>query len=349
MHIDQLDTPVVLIDLDKMESNIQRFQKYLDQHGVANIPHIKTHKIPEIAHMQIAAGAAGISCQKLGEAEIMVQAGIKDIFIPYNLMGQAKMERLAQLSKRANVSVAADSAYTVKELAQAGLLAQQEISVLIEFDSGKGRCGVRTPQDAADLAQTIARTSGLHFGGLMTYPNSAQTDDFVLAVKELLAGSGLEIERVSGGGTPVMWQVHHHNQLTEHRSGTYVYGDRTTIRDRSILLEECALTVKTTVVSRPTDERCFLDGGSKTFSSDTMGLTGHGLILEYPEAEINGFSEEHGHVDISRCATKPAIGERVTVIPNHCCVVSNLFDEVVGVRNDEVEVVWPVACRGRLL
>jgi len=348
MHIDQLDTPVAIIDLDKMESNIHRFQRYLDQHGIANHPHIKTHKIPEVAHLQIAAGAAGISCQKLGEAEVMVQAGIKNIFIPYNLMGAAKMERLAHLSKRANISVAADSEYTVKALSQAGQQANQEISVLIEFDSGKGRCGVRRPDQATDLARLIARTPGLHFGGLMTYPNSEQTDSFVSVVKEQLADHGLDVERVSGGGTPVMWQVHNHPQITEHRAGTYVYGDRTTIRDKSIHLEECALTVITTVVSRPTEDACFLDGGSKTFSSDTMGLEGHGLILEYPEAQIRGFSEEHGHVDISHCIDKPEVGERVTVIPNHCCVVSNLFEEVVGVRNGEVEVVWPVACRGRL-
>jgi D-serine deaminase-like pyridoxal phosphate-dependent protein len=143
-----------------------------------------------------------------------------------------------------------------------------------------------------------------------------------------------------------MWQAHQHVYVTEYRAGMYIYGDRYTLRSGAMQLEQVAFSVITTVVSRPTPERGILDAGSKTFSSDLMGLEGYGLILEYPQARIYHLSEEHGHVDFTDCPEKPAIGERVTVIPNHCCSVTNLFDQVVAVRDRQVETVWQVAARG---
>jgi D-serine deaminase-like pyridoxal phosphate-dependent protein len=182
----------------------------------------------------------------------------------------------------------------------------------------------------------------------MTYPSNQNTDDFARETKALLKSAGLEVERVSGGSTPTMWQAHTHPEVNEHRAGMYIYGDRYTIKSGALTPDDCALKVITTVVSRPTADRGILDGGSKTFSSDLLGLEGHGLILEYPDAVYYGQSEEHGHVDFSQCARKPQIGERVTIIPNHCCVVSNLMNQMVGVRGDKVEVIWPVAARGAL-
>lgn len=346
MKVEALETPVVIIDLDLMEANITRAQAYLDQHGIKGRPHIKTHKIPAIAKMQLAAGAVGITCQKLSEAEVMVDAGLTDIFIPYNLVGEQKLVRLAALMRRATVSVTADSLFTVQGLAKAAQMAERELAVLVEFDSGAQRCGVQTPAEAAELALAISAAPGLRFAGLMTYPTSAQTDPFVRETRALLAGEGLEIGIVSGGGTNVLWQAHEHPEVTEHRAGMYLFGDRMAIKAGGVRLEECAFQIITTVVSRPTADRGILDGGSKTFTSDKPGLEGYGLILEYPEAVIYALSEEHGHVDFARCAQKPVIGERVTVIPNHCCVVTNLFDELVGVRKGVVEEVWPVAARG---
>jgi len=348
MDVNQLETPAAVVDLDRLEANITKLQGYLDQHGIANRPHVKTHKIPEIAHMQLRAGAVGITCQKLGEAEVMAQAGIGDIFLPYNMIGEARLERLTRLARRANLSVTADSAFTVTGLSAAVGRAGLELPVLVEFDTGLGRCGVQSPHEAAELARTIARSPGLRFGGLMTYPNNEHTDGFVQATGVLLQGDGLALERVSGGGTGCMWQAHTHPEITEHRAGMYLYGDRNTMRSGAMTLEDCSFRVMCTVVSRPTAERGILDGGSKTFSSDLLGLEGHGHILEYPEARFYGLSEEHGHVDFSACRRRPEIGERVTVIPNHCCMVSNLFNEVVGVRQNQVEVIWPVAARGTL-
>lgn len=347
MQINKLDTPVAIVDLDKLAANIARFQHYLDEHGIANRPHIKTHKIPEIAHMQLKAGAIGITCQKIGEAEVMAQAGIGDIFLPYNIIGESKLERLMRLARRVKLSVTADSAFTLRGLSEAAQREGLELETLVEFDSGGGRCGVQSPQEAADLARTIARSPGLRFGGLMTYPSNQNTDGFARETKALLAGE-LAVERVSGGSTPGMWQAHTHPEVNEHRAGMYIYGDRYTVKSGAMAVEDCSLKVITTVVSRPTADRGILDGGSKTFSSDLLGLEGHGLILEYPEALFYGQSEEHGHVDFSKCARKPEIGERVTLIPNHCCVVSNLFNQMVGVRGNQVEVIWPVAARGAL-
>ncbi len=182
----------------------------------------------------------------------------------------------------------------------------------------------------------------------MTYPANEHTDGFVQQVKATLAEHGIPLNCVSVGGTAAMWQVHTHPEITEYRAGMYVYGDRSMLKSGAMQLEDCALKVITTVVSRPTPDRGILDGGSKTFSSDLLGLDGHGLILEYPDAHFYALSEEHGHVDFSACEHKPQIGERVTVIPNHCCVVSNLFNQMVGVRNGTVETVWNVAARGML-
>ena len=354
MNINQLETPVAIVDLDQLEANITKLQRYLDEHRIAHRPHIKTHKIPEIAHMQMRAGAVGITCQKVGEAEVMADAGMRDIFIPYNIIGEAKLGRLMHLARRVTLSVTADSAFTVRGYSAA---AQREgadwnnpteLPVLVEFDTGMGRCGVQSPREAAELAHLITQSPGLRFGGLMTHPNNAHSDRFVRQARALLKTDGIAVERVSYGGTPTMWQAHTHSEVTEYRAGTYVYGDRATIESGAMSLDDCAFQVITTVVSRPTADRGILDGGSKTFSSDLSGLKGHGLILEYPNAHFYSMSEEHGHVDFSKCPRKPEIGERVTVIPNHCCVVSNLFNQIVAVRQHQVEATWPVAARGTL-
>lgn len=349
MKIGELETPIAVVDLKRLAANIQRLQRYLDGHGIANRPHIKTHKVPEIARMQMDAGAVGITCQKISEAEVFADAaGFDDIFVPYNIVGEAKLARLMRLAQRARISVTADSAFTVKGYASAAEAAGTTLRVLVEFDTGAHRCGVQSPHEAAGLAKLITDSSVLQFGGLMTFPHNARSDEFVLATKALLKGIGIDVPCVSYGGTPTMWEAHTRSELTEYRAGTYVYGDRSILKSEAMTLDQIAFKVITTVVSRPTEVRGVLDGGSKTFSSDLLGLEGHGLILEYPEAQFYAMSEEHGHVDFGACLHKPGIGERVTVIPNHVCPVSNLFEAVVGVQDGEVEVVWPVAARGKL-
>jgi len=348
MHIDELETPVLVVDLDILEANITRLQTYLGEHGIANRPHIKTHKIPAIAQMQIDAGAIGITCQKIGEAEVMADAGIQDIFLPYNIIGESKLEKLMALGKRVNLSVTTDSEFVARGLSDAAKSAGLDLTVLVECDLGMGRCGAQSPTEAAELARIIHKLPNLHFGGLMTYPNSAGLDDFVNATRSQLAGDKVEIERVSGGGTAVMWFAHTHSTLTEHRAGMYVYGDRLTLRSGAVTLDTCSLRVLTTVISRPTPDRGIIDAGSKSLAMDLYGLENYGYICEYPKAKIYNLSEEHGHVDFSACERKPEIGERLSIIPNHCCVVTNLFDEVVAKRNDQVELTWQVFARGKV-
>ena len=284
MRIDELETPVPVVDIDRLEANISRLQTYLNEHGIANRPHIKTHKIPAIALMQMNAGAVGITCQKISEAEVMAEAGFNDIFIPYNIIGESKLNRLNALAARVRVSVTADSAYVIGGLSDAAQRAGLTMNVLIECDTGAHRCGVQSPQEAAELARLIKQLPNLHFGGLMTYPTGEQTDNFVRETRVRLTDDDLQIERVSGGGTPTMWQVHTHPEVTEHRAGIYVYGDRLTLRSGAVSLDTCALKVYTTVVSRPTTKRGILDAGSKSLSSDLHGLEGYGYICDYTDA-----------------------------------------------------------------
>jgi len=350
VRIDKLDTPAVLIDLDVAERNLRRFQTYLDDHGIANRPHIKTHKIPALAKWQVALGAKGICCQKLGEAEVMADAGLDDIFVPYNLIGRAKLERALAMARRVQLSVACDNADVAEGLSSTFARAGMELPVVVECDTGMGRCGVQTPQEALRLAQAVDRLPGLRFDGIMTYPPRGQVEHvskFLQATQDLLAGAGLDPRVVSGGGTPDMWRAHEIQGVTEHRAGTYIFNDRASVAAGAATLADCAMTILATVVSRPTADRAVIDGGSKTFSSDRAG-EGYGHFLEYPEAVLHNFSEEHGWVDLSKCARRPRVGERVRVVPNHTCVVSNLHDRMIGVRGDRVEATWDVTARGKL-
>lgn len=346
-----IDTPAVLIDLDRVEANLARAQAYADAKGIALRPHIKTHKLPRFAKRALEMGAAGITVQKLGEAEVFADAGIADIFLPYNIIGPAKLARLKALAGRITIAVTADSAETVSGLSQAFADAPSPLTVLVECDTGMGRCGVQSPAAALTLARGIAGSPGLVFGGLMTYPAAgavAANARWLAEAKALLTAEGLAPAIVSNGGTPDLWRAHEVAAATEHRPGTYIYMDRYQVEKGVGGLEDCALTVLATVVSRPTPDRAIIDAGSKALSSDTLGLSGFGLIAAYPEAIITSLSEEHGIIDLSASADKPAIGELVRIIPNHACVVSNLFDTVHLISGDgDLETV-PVAARGRV-
>jgi D-serine deaminase-like pyridoxal phosphate-dependent protein len=344
-------TPALVIDMDRVERNIARIQKVCDAAGVNNRPHIKTHKSPLIAKMQIAAGAKGITCQKLGEAEIMADAGIDDILISYNLIGDEKMARLAALQAKAKITVAADSAFVIEGLKDAPAISGIPLHVVIECDTGRKRAGVETPADAIELARLIKATDGLVFAGFMLYPLENGWPDAQKFFDEALAGVrilGLEPTIVSTGGTPNLNNVGKLKGATEHRFGTYIYNDRMQVAAGSATWDDCALNVYSTVVSRAGPDRGILDAGSKTLTSDTGGLDGHGLILEHPEGKIAKFAEEHGFLDLTRSNTRPNIGDVVRIVPNHVCVVVNMVDEVVMVRGDEVIGVLPVAARGLL-
>ncbi|MVT66797.1 D-TA family PLP-dependent enzyme [Bradyrhizobium pachyrhizi] len=344
-------TPCAVIDMDRVERNIARIQKACDEAGVANRPHIKTHKNPMLAQLQIKAGAKGITCQKLGEAEIMADSGIDNILISYNLLGDEKMARLGALQGKANVTVAADNSIVVGDLPKAAAASGRPLSVVVECDTGRKRAGVETPAEAIALAREIAASKGLSFAGFMLYPTETGWADAQKFYDEALAGvraHGLDATIVSTGGTPNLKNLGKLKGGTEHRFGTYIYNDRMQVAAGVATWDDCALHIYSTVVSRAGPERGILDAGSKTLTSDTGGLEGHGLILEHPEARIARFAEEHGFLDLSRSNTRPNVGDVVRIVPNHVCVVVNMMDEVVMVRGDEIIGALPVTARGKL-
>jgi len=349
----EFGTPAVVVDLDVLECNIARVQAICDAAGVANRPHVKTHKSPMIAHMQVKAGARGITCQKLGEAEVFAEAGLDDILISYNVLGAEKEARIAALLGRTPVklTVAADNPVTVESLSRAGTAAGRPVEVVVECDTGRKRAGVETPGEAIALAAKIAASEGLAFAGFLLYPPEGRWPETQGFFDEAAAGVraiGLEPRIVSTGGTPNLKNVGRLAGATEHRPGTYVYNDRMQLAAGVAALEDVALTVVSTVVSRAGAERGILDAGSKTLTSDTGGLDGHGLILEYPQARIAQFSEEHGFLDLSRTNERPQVGEVVRVVPNHVCVVVNMVDEIVLTRAGRISGTLDVAARGRL-
>ena len=344
-------TPAAVIDMDRVEHNIARVQAACDAAGVANRPHIKTHKSPMLAKLQIAAGAQGITCQKLGEAEVMADAGIDDILISYNLLGDEKMARLGALQAKANMTVAADNGVVVADLPKASAASGRPLSVVVECDTGRKRAGVETPAEAIALAREIAASKGLQFAGFMLYPTETGWADAQKFYDEALAGVralGLDATMVSTGGSPNLKNLGKLKGATEHRPGTYIYNDRMQVAAGVAGWDDCALNIYSTVVSRAGPERGILDAGSKTLTTDTGGLDGHGLILEHPEAKIAKFAEEHGFLDLSRSNTRPNVGDVVRIVPNHVCVVVNMMDEVVMVRGEEILGTLPVAARGKL-
>ena len=347
--LSDLDTPAVTVHLDVMESNIKRVHGHLAKHGIGNRPHIKTHKIPAIGRMQMQAGAVGITCQKLGEVEVFTDAGIADdVLLTFNVLGREKTDRLMALSRRLKrLAVVFDNEVVARGLSEAAVRHQGEVPFLIECDTGFGRNGVQTPEAAFELARTAMKLPGLRFDGLMTFPNREPgTREFFTRALELFTQAGIAVPVVSGGGTPAIFGAQDFPMLTEHRAGTYIYNDVMVVASGTATWDDCAMRVRATVVSRPTEARAVIDAGTKVLTSDQYTVKGYGHLMEYPEAVVTGLSEEHGIVDFSACRERPKIGDVVSVVPNHCCVVSNMVDEVYGVRNGAVEVVWPVAARG---
>jgi D-serine deaminase-like pyridoxal phosphate-dependent protein len=340
MKTNDLETPVPVVDIDIVRRNIRRLQDYCDAHRIELRPHIKTHKLPLFAHEQLRAGAVGITVQKLGEAEAMAQTGITDILLTYNLIGQAKAERLADLTNFALMTVAIDNKNALESVALAAQRAASPIGLLIEFESGGNRQGVQTPEQALELAKSAVKYSNIEFKGLITYPTTSETTEFLGDALPLFRHAGIDVRIISGGGTQPAFLTHKlAPAVTEMRAGTYIYNDRMMIVAGAAACEECAFTILATVVSRPTGDRAIIDAGSKTLSSDLLPSkpeNGYGLLPDYPDATIARLSEEHGVLDLAHSAEKPEIGERVRIIPNHVCVVTNLHDHIYLHRNGEV-------------
>jgi D-serine deaminase-like pyridoxal phosphate-dependent protein len=312
---------------------------------------MKTHKIPAIGKMQIAAGAVGLTCQKLGEVEVFLDAGVvDDILLTFNIVGTKKTDRLMELSSRAKrLAVVADNETVVRGLSEAGVRHSRDVPILIECDTGFGRNGVQSPQAARELGRLAMNLPRIRFEGLMTFPNKAPaTGEFLSRTIELFEADGIPVPVVSGGGTPALLTVKDFPMVTEHRAGTYVYNDVMMMSSGFATLDDCAMHVHATVVSVPTENRAIVDAGSKVLTREQYFVKDFGQVVEYPGAVVGNVSEEHGMLNLSRSANKPKVGEVISIIPNHCCVVSNMVDEVHGVRDGNVAVTWPVAARGKV-
>ena len=363
MHISELETPAVIVDLDVMERNLSHVADYCRTHQLLLRPHTKTHKIPELAKRQIASGATGITVAKVGEAEVMLDAGLDDILIAYPIVGIDKTTRLARIAERAKVRVCVDSEEAARGISESATKHGTKIGILIEMDVGFGRCGLSNESDLVTLAQKITDLPSLEFKGLMFFPGHfgvgpeerASLRDKVNEFLERTIGAferaGVPLDVVSGGSTPTAYEGGLFTGVNEVRPGTYIFNDRNTVAVSAASLSDCALSVVVTVVSTAVPGRAVVDGGSKTFSYDRFhggDGRGFGIIREDPEAELERFSEEHGHLNIGSSERSYRVGDRLSIIPNHVCTTVNMHDEIYGVRGEQVEKVWRVAARGKV-
>lgn len=363
MFIADLETPAVVVDLDVMERNLSRMAEYCRSHKLRLRPHTKSHKIPELARRQLAHAAQGITVAKIGEAEVMFDAGITDILIAYPIIGTGKAEKLGELATRANITVSLDSVEVAQAISAEAKEKDVRIGILVELDVGFHRCGVTTEDEVVAIARSVADLPGLEFKGLMFFPGHLQVpekeraelrvavNDFLQRSLARLEDAGLPVEIVSGGSTPTAREGHLFTGVNEIRPGMYIFNDRNMLGVGVATLEDCALSVITTVVSTSVPGRAIVDAGSKTLSSDTHQVVdgkGFGMIKEDVHAEVERLSEEHGNLNISRSTRHYRVGERLAIIPNHVCSTVNMHNRIYGVRGDQVESVWEVAGRGRV-
>ena len=360
-HADDIDTPALVVDLEAFERTLDLMANAVRSAAIALRPHGKAHKCPAIAFEQIQRGAIGICCQKVGEAEAFVEAGVKDVLVTNEIVGRAKLARLAAMAKKATVAVLADNADVVREIGIAAVAAGVTITVLVEVDVGAKRCGVGPGAPAAALALAIARAPGLTFGGIHAYQGGAQhlrepearraaIESAVALVREsksAIEAAGLECVTVTGAGTGT-WQHERDSGIyTELQPGSYVFMDvdyqKNALAPDQHHFEQ-SLFVLATVMSAPAGDRAVVDAGLKSLAVDS------GLPQVYGARGLTFVkaTDEHGVIAVAADAQPLSIGDRLWLVPGHCDPTVNLYDWIVGVRGNRVEAVWPVAARGAL-
>lgn len=358
-----LPTPCLLVDLDRLEANIQRMAVLARRQGVALRPHAKTHKSPAIARLQLAAGAVGITVAKVAEAEVFAAAGVTDLFIAYPVIGADKAARVANLVRQGcRVTVGVESEAGARGLAAAALAAGVTIPVRVEVNTGLDRCGV-APAAAAGLARLVLGLPGLALDGIFTFrgasfPGAAgrspaelgrEEGEVMAALARDMRQAGIPVGAVSAGSTPTGAHAAVAG-VTEIRPGTYVFNDNMQVKWGSATPDQVALTVLATVVSRPAADVATVDAGSKVFCGDVhpeaAGLTGHGTLSDGQAGFVQRMNEEHGVVKLG-AGCDPPIGAKLRFVPNHVCTCVNLADELLGIRDGRVACIWPVAARGK--
>lgn len=378
MTLSDLRTPAVLVERPRLMTNIHRMQQAAADAGVALRPHVKTHKSPLVARMQVAAGAIGICCAKLGEAEVFADAGVADIRLPYPLQ-PVNVDRVRALQQRARLSFVVDHAEVARVWSEAMTAAGTRAEVLVKVDVGFHRCGIAPdPATAVPFLQAIAALPGLHLRGILSHAGHAyhaHSDDelrqmakaecaTMAALAHEARAAGVTIDEISAGATPPARYAipAGRDTYTEYRPGNYVYFDRTMVGLGAATHDDCALSVLATVVSAPTADRIVLDCGSKTLAADGArgfsGVSGHGDVhrdlvaragqVPDPHLLVERLSEEHATVRVAPGAAPLVPGDRVRVVPNHACVVSNLVDSAWLVDGATVVEALPIAARGRI-
>jgi D-serine deaminase-like pyridoxal phosphate-dependent protein len=362
MRLEELDTPAMLVDLERMENNILSWQSSISACGVALRPHVKTHKIPEIARLQLEAGARGITVAKVGEAEVFAQHGFNDIFIAYPVVGPQKWLRCAELARLCNLIVGVDSGFGARGLDSAAREAGVKMTVRLEIDAGLKRSGVR-PDAALELCQEILALPNLELDGIFGFRSiffaatsgksleqlGTEEGEFFVSIAEHLRSRGVPIRHVSLGSTPTARFAARVAGVTEVRPGTYVFGDYMMAERAAFGDENLALSILCTVVSQSQAGQVTIDGGSKTFCGDSipgkLDLAGYARSLD-GTAYLESMSEEHGIVKLSEHA-RLELGDRVAFYPIHVCTTVNLSDELIGIRHGRVEKIWQVLARGK--
>jgi D-serine deaminase-like pyridoxal phosphate-dependent protein len=374
LTIHDIPTPCVLIDRSRAQANITRMQQLATEHGRRLRPHAKTHKLPAIAKMQIEAGATGICCAKLGEAEVFAEAGIADIRLPYPVH-PSKAARVVALLDKVKLSIIVDHPKIAREWSAAMKAAGRVLPVLVKVDVGFHRCGVNPESPAAlDFIDLVSKLPGLKLLGLLSHAGHAyhaadeealrqvarEESEIMTDLADKAQARFVAIEEISVGATPPVRFSVAEPGITELRPGNYVYNDRTQVGLGSARLDDCALTVLATVVSKPDADRIILDSGTKTLSSDGArgfeALPGQGAIfrtLNQVELDssllVERLSEEHATVRVTTGQTALEPGDRVRILPNHSCVVSNLVDEVHFVDGASIVETLRVAARGKIV
>jgi len=360
MPLADVDTPALLLDLDAFERNLDRLDQSLAAFKVRVRPHAKTHKCPEIALRQMAHGAVGVCCQKVSEAEAMVEGGVMNVMVSNEVVGTGKIARLAALGKRARVSVCVDDAQNIADLDAASRAAGATLDVLVEVNVGANRCGVNPGQPVVELANRITAAKNLRFAGLHAYQGAAQhartpaerrnaiskAAQQLRMTLEMLHEYGIKPDIITGAGTGTYLHEAGSGIYNEIQPGSYIFMDADYSRNldedgKPLRYFEQSLFVWTTVMSHAVAERAVVDAGLKALSVDS----GMPLVADLPGVEFVRASDEHGVLRLP-AETKLRIGDKIRLIPGHCDPTVNLYDWIVGVRGDKVECLWPVTARG---
>ncbi|NEU29192.1 hypothetical protein GN156_00140 [bacterium LRH843] len=357
-----IDTPALVVDLDKMDHHLNRMMTIAKKKKVKLRPHTKTHKSPEIALLQLERGATGITVATLGEAEVMRKHGITNILIAYPIIGETKLTRLKALAKNTDVTISLDSFDVAEGINTVGEELGKKMPIYLEIDTGYGRCGLPIEEDLFKLADQLKQLAHIEIVGVMTHPGHSykvnttvklheisrnEAEKLVEAKLTLNEQFGFNIREVSIGSTPTSLDETLYEGVTEMRPGTYIFNDATLTSLGLIEENDCALTVYATVVSTPSPNHFIVDAGSKTLTSDKGAFTkGYGFIKGSDDVWVSWLSEEHGVVELQGNKDYK-IGDQLEIIPNHVCPAVNLADELIGIRNGEIERIISIDARGK--